>query len=120
MGIRTVSELYPRQWLVAGDLPKSGARVQVAGVEVRTFRRRNGKEEPAAVLSFTANGRACERRLILNVTQCRALTTITGSEVFDDWIGTEVILRPATAPNGKPTIAVAAIQTPAEGDEGGA
>jgi len=44
--------------------------------------------------------------MICNKTQCQALTDLTGSERFTDWVGRVVILAPATAQNGKPTLAI--------------
>ncbi len=98
----TVSELYPRLWLKPEDLGGKAKAVTIAGVEVREFRQRDGTTKPAAVIAFER----ATKQLIANKTQVQALATILGTERFGDWIGKTVTLAPATAPNGKPTIAV--------------
>ena len=98
----TVSELYPSQWLRAGDLRPGGARVKIIAVEVQEMRQRDGTTKQSAVLTFER----CTKRMICNITQCRALTEILESERFADWVGHTVCLVPAVASNGKGTIEV--------------
>ena len=102
----TVSELYPRQWLRADDLAGKAATVTITEALVESFRTPTGDARPAVVLSFAVAGKPCARRLICNKTQTRAIMGLVGSERFSDWPGHTVTLAPATAPNGKPTIAV--------------
>ena len=122
--IRTLSDLYPREWLSPADLKGRQARVVVAAVEIRTFRRKSGGSEAAVVLSFVAQGKPCALRLICNRTQARAMAEITGSEVFQEWVGATVMLATATAPNGRLTIAVLPAEKAAErgtdGEDGAA
>jgi hypothetical protein len=122
----SVSELYPSKWVKAEDLAGRTATVKITAVtvetfrqpdgsskhsssfqaghlnEVETFRQPDGSSKVSAVLSF--EGKA--KRMILNKTQCQALTDLTGSERFTDWVGRVITLAPATAQNGKPTIAI--------------
>jgi hypothetical protein len=107
---KTVSELYPSKWLKAGDLGGRAVAVTIAGVTVETFRQPDGGERAAAVLDFSR----ATKRLILNKTQCGQLTGVVGSERLADWPGQTIRLAPASAPNGKPTIA---ILPPANGQE---
>ena len=102
----TVSELYPRQWLRADDLGGKAATVTITEAIVESFRAQPGDARQAVVLSFAANDKPCARRMICNKTQTRAIMALVGSERFDEWPGHTVTLAPATAPNGKPTIAV--------------
>ena len=98
----TVSELYPSKWLRAEDLRPGGVRVKIVGVEVQELRQRDGTLKLSAVLTFEK----ATKRMICNVTQCRAIATILESERFSDWPGHMVCLVPAVASNGKATIEV--------------
>jgi hypothetical protein len=97
-----MSELYPSKWVKADDLAGRAAPVKITAVTVETFRQPDGSSKVSAVLSF--EGKA--KRMILNKTQCQALTDLTGSERFTDWVGRVITLAPTTAQNGKPTIAI--------------
>jgi hypothetical protein len=102
----TVSELYPPKWVKAADLGGRIVSVKIAGVTVESFRLPDGTHRASAVLAFEGK----TKRLILNKTQCKQLIEVTGSERFEDWVGRAVSLAPATAQNGKPTIAIRAAQ----------
>jgi len=108
---QTVSELFPRQWLKAEDLSGRAVTVKILAVDVEELRQPNGERKAAAVLRFART----DKRLILNKTQCGALAAICGSERLADWQGHSVQLTPATAPNGKPTIAILAAPGQDEG-----
>lgn len=99
---RTVSDVYPSPWLRPEDLAGAARRVQVSGVEVESFRQPNGAKEERIVVSFVGK----QKRLICNLTQARALAEIAGTEEIDRWDDLAVVLTPARATNGKPTIAV--------------
>ena len=102
----TVEELYPRKWVKAADL-QGPTTVVIREALVEDLRLPDGSTKTAVVLSLaTPGGKPCARRLILNKTQCRALVNLTRSERFTDWQGATISLAPATAPNGRPTIAV--------------
>lgn len=100
----TVADLYPSKWLKADDLGGVANRVTISAVTVETFRQPDRTSKQAAVVSFER----ATKRMICNVTQCRALAAVCGSECFTDWIGHAVTLAPGTAPNGKATITVRA------------
>jgi hypothetical protein len=98
----TVSDLYPSKWLKRDDLAGRSVSVKIEAVNIETFRQPDGTSKVSAVLAFAGKS----KRLICNKTQCMALVSAIGSERFSDWVGHEVMLAPATAPNGKPTIVV--------------
>ena len=95
-------EVYPSQWLVADDLQGRQATVRISGVKVEDLRQRDGSKEPRIILSFAGKSKL----LACNKTQARALEEITGTDLFEKWIDAQVILAPAVASNGKPTIAI--------------
>lgn len=99
---KSVSELYPSRWVKAADLNDKAVTVKVTDVKVEPVHTPGGETKTAAVLAFEGK----QKRLILNKTQCRAMVAITGSEQFDDWVGINVQLVPAKAPNGKDTITI--------------
>lgn len=105
---RSVSDLYPSPWLKAEDLRGHSARVQISEAAVEEVRQRDGTSQAKIILSFMGK----TKRLILNKTQAVAMVSITGSEYYDDWPGSVVMLSPARAPNGQNTIAITRI--PAE------
>jgi hypothetical protein len=100
--------LFPSKWLKASDLPPAGTRVTIAAAELETIRQPDGEQRQALTLAFTAGGRPCAKRLIVNKTQALRFAELAGSEVFKMWVGHQVTLRPAMAGNGRPTIAVVA------------
>lgn len=104
----TVSQLFPSKWLRAGDLPETGTRVKVATAELENIRRPDGEERLAIVLSFTAGGRPCQKRLACNKTQAMAASEVLGTEEFSRWPGHDLLLVPGRASNGKATVVVKA------------
>lgn len=70
--------------------------------DIESFRQQDGSQEPRLVLTFK-NG---SKRMVANLTQCRKLAELLGSEAFRDWIGARVKLAAGKASNGKPTIVV--------------
>lgn len=105
---RTVSDVYPSPWLRPEDLAGAARRVQVSGVDVQGFRQRDGSQQEKIVVAFVGK----QKRMICNVTQARALAEIAGSEEIDRWAGLAVVLTPARATNGKPTVAVHGVGKP--------
>jgi hypothetical protein len=97
-----VSDVYPSPWLRPEDLAGAARRVQVESVDVQGFRQRDGSTQEKIVVGFLGK----QKRMILNVTQARALAEVAGSEEIDRWAGVQVVLTPARASNGKLTIAV--------------
>lgn len=110
--VAKVSDLYPPRWVKAEDLKGKTTVVTIAGATVESFYvPQINDQKTAVVLSFEGK----KKRLILNKTQCISLIQITGSEVFSDWIGREIVLAPGKAANGKPTIVIRSV--PEEGAE---
>jgi hypothetical protein len=104
--IRTVDDLYPREWLHADDLrDKNGkpitATATIERVTVEEFwNDREQAREPKCVVRFYKR----TRYLICNKTQVETLAEITGSRDFADWAGHTVRLTPGIARNKRPTI----------------
>jgi hypothetical protein len=70
------------------------------------LRQFDGSQAWKVVITFDK----AQKLLILNKTQCKALTDITGSEQFQGWQGITVKLTPTMAQNGKPTIHIAKVR----------
>lgn len=111
----TLSELFPRAWLVASDL-KRPVTVTIADAEtVQVHDLHTQKKVWRVALGFTytdAQGEIHElsKRLLCNRTQGRVLADMCGSERFSDWQGLRVLLFPTQAHNGKATVGVAPAQ----------
>lgn len=95
----TVSDLFPREHLVAADL-NGPVTATIAAVEIREFHVSAGQPAEAKLVIRFAKAR---RFLICNKTNALALMQITGTEIFADWVGASVQLVPTTY-RGKPTI----------------
>ncbi len=108
---QSVDELFPRVWLRAEDLGGRPHVVTIARVDLEDIRQASGEKKTAAVLTFEG----AKRRMIANKTQCSALASVCGSGRFSDWVGHDVVLEPATAPNGRPTIAIRAAGRASDG-----
>lgn len=99
-----IEDLYPRKWLNAADLAGRAVTVTIAGVTLEQVRNpRTNRAEPKPAVAFAGK----QKRLLLNKTQAYALAGLCGKET-DNWIGRQVTLSPAVAPNGAQTIAVTA------------
>lgn len=100
--MKTVGEVYPSQWLHAGDLMKKSVAVTVETVDVQEFRQQDGKKASRIVVGF----RGAQRKLVLNKTQAIAFAAIAGTEEFERWGGLRVLLSPGRASNGQETIII--------------
>lgn len=108
----TVSDLFPREHLIAADL--TGPVVAtITGWEMRTFHLGPGQEETKPILRFLR----ARRFLILNKTNAIEIARLIESEKLDDWIGKTIQLRPGHV-HGKPTILVSAAPKPAGSGHG--
>ncbi len=103
---QSFSELYPGKYLKADDLQGKSYLLRIVSVSVEKLRQFDGTQAWKVVLTFDK----AQKLLILNKTQCKALTDITGSEQFQGWQGITVKLSPVTAQNGKPTIHIAKVR----------
>lgn len=108
---RSVSQMFPSKWLRAADLPRV-VTVKIASVDVQEMRQVDGSKAWKALIGFENK----EKKLICNKTQAEALARLTGSEQFAEWIGHTVRLAPATAHNGRPTIAILAVEPAGSGE----
>ena len=99
----TVSELFPSKYLKAEDLKGNTVSVVVRAVTMEEVHDTINHQDAIKAVVWFEHAR---RGLILNKTQALALATATGTEVFSEWVGTPVSLRPGRSPNGKPTIVV--------------
>jgi len=102
---QSFSELYPGKYLKAADLQGKSYTLRIVSVAVEKLRQFDGTQAWKVVLTFDK----AQKLLILNKTQCKTLTDITGSEQFQRWQGVTVKLTPVTAQNGKPTIHIAGV-----------
>lgn len=96
----TVSDLFPREHLIADDLAGKPITVTISGWDVQRFHLPTG-DETKPIVKFAG----AKKFLILNKTNAETLSRITGSERLDDWIGQRVQLVPGSI-NGKRTIIV--------------
>lgn len=102
--MKTVSEVYPSQWVHVDDLKGRSVMVTIERAVVEAVRQRDGDNLPKIVLSLAKT----EKRLICNKSQAVKLTEICGTEEFARWSGTKIVLSPGRAANGKPTIVITA------------
>jgi hypothetical protein len=78
-----INGLFPSQWLKATDLKGGRATVRMAGVSIEKV-----GEDKKPVLAFQGT----KKRLVLNVTNARAIAEITGSTETDEWRGRQIAL----------------------------
>lgn len=109
----TVDDVFTSDWLKADDLPTGGAIVKISNVklEMTTDYNDPNKKNQTIILEFEDS----DKQLAVNKTRSRSLVTITGSKRPIDWEGWEVVLQKATAPNGKPTVAIGPVAQPERG-----
>lgn len=100
---RRISEIYQSPWLSAVDLRGQRVTVTIAGVDVRTFKQRDGTAPPKVVVRFHGK----EKQLVLNQTQARELAALFGDEI-DAWPGHAIAMWGTLASNGRETISVGA------------
>lgn len=101
----TVSELFPSRFLKAEDLKGNTVSVVISRVTMEEIHDTINHQDTTKAVVWFEHAR---RGLVLNKTQALALAAATGSEIFADWIGTAVSLRPGRSPNGKPTVVISA------------
>ena len=103
---QTVGDLYPG-YLHAADID-GPLRLTIERVDVRSIPMPGGFYKWSAIVSFVED----PRRLIANKTQSQAIAAIAGSDAFDSWAGTVVVLSPGLSANKRPTICVEAAEAP--------
>lgn len=81
-----IADVYPSRYLKASDLDDP-TRARVTAITTELF---GEKKEPKFV--FTLTGQT--KPFVCNVTSARTMEELTGSDDADDWIGTEVMLKP--------------------------
>ena len=98
-----VKDMYPDKWLKAEHLINRSHLVTIEKVTVESlFNPEARKHERKFVLHFFK----AKLPMVINKTQAFSLLRITGEEDSDKWIGYQIILSPATTPNGKDTILI--------------
>lgn len=100
--MRTVSEVYPSEWLHAANLMGRSVSVTIDKAVVEEFRQKDGKMEGRIVVAF----RGAQKRLVCNKTQAIAIAAVAGTEEFGKWAGVKVLLSPGRARNGMDTILI--------------
>ena len=99
------SELYASPFLKGADLTKP-VRVMIDRIQIDTFTDPKTKEESRKIVLHFAGAK---KALILNKSNAATCIAAFGDET-DLWLNEKwVILSPGQAPNGQPTIVLAAI-----------
>jgi hypothetical protein len=112
----TIEELFPSKWIKCEDLQGRSITVRIERVDFEDIRQPDGERVQKCILAFERKS----KRLILNKTMAAQLGEVCGSHRLADWIGHRVTLAPATAENGRATIAIrAAPEVVTEGVLGG-
>jgi len=93
---------YQSPWLKAEDLQGRAVIVVVELAVVEDIRTFDGKREAKVIVTFKGK----TKRLILNKTQAFALASCARTDVFADWKGLAVTLKPAMTRSGKSTIEI--------------
>ncbi len=105
--MKTVSDVYPSQWLRASDLSGGRRTVTITEAAVEALRSHNGESVHKIVLSFHGK----QKRLVLNVTQAREMAALAGTEHFAQWVGHTISLAPTRTPQGQETITLLPAKT---------
>lgn len=96
-------------YLKPADLRGRSVAVIIANASVvDVFNPRARKNEPRLAVRFAGKSLT----FLVNKTQAGALAAATGTTDYTRWAGHTVVLSPAIAPTGAPTIAVTAAGTP--------
>ena len=97
------TDLYPTSdFLKASELHT--ARVaKISGWRVVEF---SDKETGVVSRKIALAFENTNKEMVINKTQARALSAMTGSQETDDWVGLRIALTPSTAPNGQPTLVI--------------
>lgn len=99
----SIKDIFPDKWLKAEVINGHRPRVAIEHVGIeKLFNPTSRKYEPKLVVKFHGK----ELRLVCNKTQAQALATICKSNDYTLWVGYEVVLSSAKAPNGKDTILI--------------
>jgi hypothetical protein len=117
---QSVGEMWPSRYLTAADVT-GRVTLKIRQVTLEEFREPGtGEKTWKPVISFeTLSGRQTQKSLIANKTQGHSFAQITGSERFADWPGKLIVLAPARAQNGKPTISILPPEQPAQQEKEG-
>lgn len=89
-----------RDFLYAEDLDGKDVIVTIEKIEGGTVKGEGGKETKKPIATL----KGVEKKLALNVTNCKTIESIAGSENVEDWAGVRVTLYPTmTEYGGRPT-----------------
>jgi len=95
-----VQLLFPSKFLRCADLQGKDVTVQITSVEMDDLRCHGGKTERKPVMRMaTRNGKALDKRLVLNKTNATTIAGMHGNET-DAWHGHLVTLYPTKAQFG--------------------
>ena len=99
---KTVTDLFPSEYLKNEDLQGKAWTVTVSAVEVREMRSNfSSEKEWKAVLHFEKG----KKVLVLNKTNALAMARIARDETLTAWVGLSIVLVPAVYRN-KETIQI--------------
>jgi hypothetical protein len=98
--------VFPDRWLKAEVIAGHRPRVIIEHVRIeKLFNPRTKMHEQKIVIKFHKK----DLRLVCNVTHCRSLAQISGSDDYTLWQGHEVVLSTGRAPNGSDTILISPV-----------
>jgi hypothetical protein len=96
--------LYPSKWMKASDLDSKARVVTIDKVRVEEV---GTDRERRPVCSFVGN----DKQLILNKTNCRAISDLYGPET-DAWHGKKIVIFPTTTQYGDKEMAAIRVRAP--------
>lgn len=98
------SDIYASPFLKGIDVQKP-IQVTISDLEIGSFTdQKTQQEQKRVIVGFVG----AKKRLVCNKTQAQTMIAAFGDEMAA-WIGRRVILSPGQAPNGQPTIILAAV-----------
>lgn len=75
----------PSPYLAAVDLDGKDTVVTIECVHVGEVEGEKGRKDECRIATLSQNGKDMDKQLLLNVTNCKALQKLTGSNFLEDW-----------------------------------
>lgn len=75
----------PSPYLAAVDLDGKDVVVTIECVHVGEVEGEKGRKDECRIATLSHNGKDMDKQLLLNVTNCKALQKLTGSNFLEDW-----------------------------------
>ena len=107
---KTVKDMFPSRFITAPDLRGSAHTLTIESITIETMRDRfTNHDMQKPVMRFVG----AKKAMTLNKTQCYRLAEILHTEVFDEWVGKTIQIKPAVF-RGKDTIHIDPAPKPIE------